>query len=224
MNNQAWVYLSQLTRALQAEGVDGRRAGDFVAEIDSHLTETYSDPVEEFGTPFELASEMATRPGSRRPGWVPPLWAIWILALFVSILATAAIDSLVAGSTSSTIDLRGQGVASMSAFMATILIVNRITAIRLSGRSWSALFDGPTIALILLAAVITTTVGALAGDRVVLSLPPAAYWALFGVALVALLGAVAKWNNPIRFPESAPHLKRLSRGPFARQPADQHRA
>lgn len=224
MNNPAWVYLSQLARALQVEGVDGRRAGEFVAEIDSHLTETDSDPVEEFGTPFELASELATRPGSRRPGWVPPLWAIWILALFVSILATAAIDSLVAGSTSSTIDLRGQGVASMSAFMATILIIDRITAIRLSGRSWSALFDGPTIALILGAAVITTTVGAIAGDRVIVSLPPAVYWALFGAAVVVLLAAVSKWNNPIRFPDNAPHLKRLSRGPFARQPADQHQA
>ena len=224
MNNPAWVYLSQLARALQVEGVDGRRAGEFVAEIDSHLTETDSDPVEEFGTPFELASELATRPGSRRPGWVPPLWAIWVLALFVSILATAAIDSLVAGSTSSTIDLRGQGVASMSAFMATILIINRITAIRLSGRSWSALFDGPTISLILGAAVITTTVGAIAGDRVIVSLPPAVYWALFGAAVVVLLAAVSKWNNPIRFPDNAPHLKRLSRGPFARQPADQHQA
>ncbi len=224
MNYQAWIYLSQLARALQVEGVDGRRAGEFVAEVDSHLVETGSDPVEEFGTPFELASEMATRPGSRRPGWIPPLWAIWILALFVSILATGAIDSLVARSMGSTIDLRGQGVASMTAFMATILIINRITTVRLSGRSWSALFDGPTLALILVAAVITTTIGAIAGDRVLLSLPAVGYWILFGVAVVALLASVAKWNNPIRFPDSADHLKRLNRGPFARQPADQHHA
>ena len=68
MNQQNWVYLGQLTRALQIEGVEGQRAGEFVAETNSHLEETGADPVEEFGTPFDLAAELARRSPNTRCG------------------------------------------------------------------------------------------------------------------------------------------------------------
>ncbi len=68
------VYLAQLMRLLYQEAVDGRRIGEMVAEIDQHLAESGADPVDEFGPPAVLAAELAARPGSKRPGWIPPRW------------------------------------------------------------------------------------------------------------------------------------------------------
>jgi hypothetical protein len=91
MNSQNWVYCGQLLLAPErGDGPTDRRIG---RRDRHHLADSGVDPVEELGTPGQLASELAERPGSRRPGWVPPLWVAHLaggLLLLVSLpLATS---------------------------------------------------------------------------------------------------------------------------------------
>ncbi len=121
MNQTNWTYLAQLARALQMEGVEGHRSGEFIAEIDSHLAETGVDPVEEFGTPYELAAELAVRPGARRPGWVPPLWLMWLLSAVASMIAVVAVDAVMLGWEDGRVPIRARGIVWIAVFMASSL-------------------------------------------------------------------------------------------------------
>lgn len=59
MTDATWHYLAQLVVALRQYGVRGARIGDHVAEIAQHLDDSDTDPVAEFGTPGELAAQLA---------------------------------------------------------------------------------------------------------------------------------------------------------------------
>lgn len=218
MNQQEWVYLAQLTVALQQEGVEGSRAGEFVAEIDTHLMESEVDPVAEFGTPFELAEELASRPGSRRPGWLPPMGAIWLLGLVAAVLGAAAVDAVMLGWGDRGIPLRAFGVVSVGSFYAGVVGLKYASTRRLDGRTWSAV-AGPRALLIIVAiAAAVTTLSSLAGERVIAYVPTAQFWSAGGAIFFLILAAIARRNNPVRFPPHAQHLNRLKRGWLAGRP------
>lgn len=225
MNQQNWVYLSQLTRALQVEGVEGLRAGEFVAEINSHLEETGGDPVEEFGTPFELATELARRPGSRRPGWVPPLWAAWLLGLILVVMLTAAVDAVTGGWDEAGIPIRGWGVAFGSGIYLMSMVGMYLSTWSIDGRSWAALTDRPFVLFIVIGSIVTTSAASAFGDREIALVPVATFWGTVMVVVPLLLYVVIKRNNPVRFPRHARHLRRLKWGPLAgKAPTDPARS
>ena len=217
MNQQSWVYLAQLTRALQHEGVDGLHAGEFVAEIDSHLAETGADPVDEFGTPFELAAELARRPGSRLPRWAPPIWAMWIVGLVVALLLVSVFDALIAGWDDAGVPIRARGVAYIAVFYSAIMVFSYVATRRLSGRTWTALTGGRAALVILAIAIVTTTAANIVGDRVIARIPVPVFWGAI-VVLVPIILILIRRNNGIRFPDHAKHLRRLRLGPFAGRP------
>jgi len=215
VNRATWTYLGQLTRALQAQGVDGRRAGEFVAEVESHLAETGSDPVDEFGTPYALASDLAGRPGARRPGWIPPLWWLWALGLVALTISVTAIDLLIAGTIDGAVPIRARSVLYASGIYVGGLVGGYIVTRRLDGRSWHPL-AGLAAAVIIAASA--STLSQLAGEAVITTMPSVWLWTLAIVVAPALLVIVARRNNPVRFPPHARHLRRLNRGPFAGSP------
>ena len=218
MNQQSWVYLAQLSRALQMEGVDGARAGEFVAEIDSHLAETKADPIEEFGSPFELAAELARRPGSRRPGWLPPIWAMWVVGLVLALVLVAVVDAIMVGWNDAGVPIRAAGIFALAVFYPATMVFSYASTRRLSGRAWTALTGGRAALVILSIAIITTTAGAMAGEQVIARVPVPVFWGVVAVVVPILVFLIIKRNNPIRFPDHARHLRRLKRGPFAGPP------
>jgi len=218
VNQESWVYLGQLSRALQHEGVDGVRAGEFVAEIDSHLAETGVDPIVEFGPPFQLAAELARRPGSRRPGWMPPLWATWFLGLAVALVLVVVADAVMAGWDDTGVPIKARGIAYMAVFYPAVMVAGYAFTRRLTGRSWSALIGGRAALAVIGIAIATTTAATIAGDRVVVRVPVPVFWGSVAL-LVPLAGFVLiRRSNPIRFPDHAGHLRRLKRGPLAGPP------
>lgn len=224
MNRQAWIYLAQLTRALQQEGVDGRRAGEFVAEIDSHLAETGADPVDEFGTPFELAVELARRPGSRRPGWVPPTWTIWVVGLFALLVFAVIFDAVTLGWDDAGVPIRARGIVYLAVFYPAVMVFSYASTRRLSGRSWAATTGGRSHLAALGIAIVVTTLATMAGDRVITFIPEPLFWRMAAVVVPLLAFLLVKRNNPVRFPNHARHLRRLKLGLLAGQPpAESHR-
>ncbi len=218
MNQESWVYLAQLTRALQQEGVDGARAGEFVAEIDSHLAETEADPIDEFGTPFELAAELARRPGSLRPGWLPPIWAMWIVGLVVALVLIAVLEAFTVDWDDTGVPINARGVAYIAVFYPAVMVFSYVGTRGLTGRTWTALTGSRALLVLVGIGVATATASTIAGDRVIARVPVSVFWgvtALVGPIIVFLL---IKWSNPIRFPDHAKHLRRLKRGPFAGRP------
>lgn len=218
MNQTNWTYLAQLARALQMEGVEGHRSGEFIAEIDSHLAETGVDPVEEFGTPYELAAELAVRPGARRPGWVPPLWLMWLLSAVASMIAVVAVDAVMLGWEDGQVPIRARGIVWIAVFMASSLSFGYFATRRLDGRSWRPLNGGGAALIIFGIAVVVTTASQMVGDRVIATVPAVAFWVTAAIALPLLIVVIARRNNPIRFPAHAAHLRRLRRGIFAGRP------
>jgi hypothetical protein len=218
VNEASWIYLGQLTRALQQEGVAGARAGEFVAEIDSHLAETGADPVDEFGPPFELAAELARRPGSRRPGWIPPMWAMWIVGLLAALMLVVLVDTIETGMADSTVTVKAAGLAWIAVFYPAVMAFSYASTRRLSGRRWTALTGGGAALFIVGTALATVTAEAIAGDRVVARVPATLFWAVVAVVVPFVGYVLVKRNNPIRFPDHAKHLDRLKWGPFAGRP------
>ncbi len=218
MNQTNWTYLAQLARALQMEGVEGRRAGEFIAEIDSHLTETGADPVEEFGAPYQLAAELALRPGARRPGWVPPLWLTWLLSMVTAMIAVVAVDALILGWDNGRIPIRARGIVWIAVMLVGSLSFGYFATRRLDGRSWRPLNGGGAALIILGIAIVVTTASEMVGDRIIATVPAVAFWVTAAIALPTLIVVIARRNNPIRFPDRASHLRRLRRGIFAGRP------
>ena len=218
MNKEAWTYLAQLTRALQQEGVDGARAGEFVAEIDSHLQEAGSDPVAEFGTPFALAEEFARRPGSRRPGWVPPIWAMWVVGLLLALVFVAIVDAVMRGWDDTGVPIMARGLAWVAVFYPATMVFSYVSTRRLSGRTWAAMTGGRAALFILAIAIVTTTASSIAGDRVVARVPVPVFLGIVAVVVPVAVVLMIKRNNPVRFPDHASHLRKLTRGPLAGRP------
>jgi hypothetical protein len=217
MNQLNWVYLGQLTRALQIEGVEGHRAGEFVAEINSHLEETGADPVEEFGTPFDLATELARRPGSRRPGWVPPLWSVWLVGLVVMALWAVALDVFSVGWTEGEAPLRAQSLVYAIALYAMIVATQYVGTRLLDGRSWA--IGVRFVLVIVVGAAVVATLSTAAGEETVIAMVPVLpFWATFVLVTPLLVFVIIERNNPVRFPPHARDLRRLKRGPFAGRP------
>lgn len=224
MNRQAWIYLAQLTRALQQEGVDGARAGEFVAEIDSHLAETGADPVDEFGPPFKLAAELARRPGSRRPGWIPPTWAMSIVAIVAALIFAVVLDAIMLGWDDTGVPIRARGLVYMAVFLPLLVVFIYGANRRLSGRDWTAVTGGRSMLAALGIAIVVTTAATMAGDRVIALIPVPLFWGTVAVIVPLLAFLLVKRRNPVRFPDHARHLWRLKLGPLAgHPPAESHR-
>ena len=214
MNQASWTYLGQLTRALQQEGVEGHHAGEFVAEIDSHLAESGADPVAEFGPPSELAAELARRPGARRPGWVPPLWSLWLLLIPATMIAAVAFEALAFGRDDGRIAISAEGVLYPAILMPAAMWYGYLATRRLDGRSWAPV-TGLTSALVALGiAIVTTTTAQMTANRVIATVPATVFWATAAVILPLLIAVYAWRNNPIRFPDHARYLKRLRWAPL----------
>jgi len=218
VNEVNWTYLGQLTRALAYECVEGRRAGEFVAEIESHLAETGADPVEEFGTPYDLAVELAKRPGAHRPGWVPPLWLLWLLQMAATLIYMTALGAIF---------LRGRdGRIAVYWFYALVAgIVMPVGALygyvatrRLRGRSWGALKPGRFLLAALVIAIAFTVATLLVADRIIVTVPAGLFWVAAVIALPLLIALYFWRHDPIRFPDHAKHLNRLKWAPLRRRP------
>lgn len=216
MNPQNWVYLGQLLRALQNEGMDGRRIGELVAEIDTHLAESGVDPVEEFGTPGQLASELAERSGTRRPGWVPPLWVSHLTA---ALFLLVSLPLVTPGEWSDTsIPIAAHTVAFVIIFYIGVFWFGYQANRRVDGRSWvSILRARQLISFVVVAAVATWVVNA-SGERVLWDAPKVPYLILAAIMIPVLVVALARWHSPVRFPANASHLDALRRGPMAGAP------
>lgn len=222
MNRQNWVYLGQLLRALQNEGMDGRRIGELVAEIDTHLAESGVDPVEEFGTPGELASELAERKGSRRPGWVPPLWVSHITG---ALLLLVSLPLVTPGEWSDTsIPIAANTLAFVITFYIGVFWFGYQANRRVDGRSWvSILRARQLIGLVFVAAVVTWVVDA-SGEHILWEAPKVPYLIFAAVVVPVLVVAVVRSHSPVRFPAGASHLDALRRGPMAGAPPGNGRA
>lgn len=222
MTPQNWVYLGQLLRALQNEGMDGRRVGELVAEIDTHLAESGVDPVEEFGTPGQLASELAHRAGTRRPGWVPPMWMSHVvggLFLLVTFPLTAPGEW-----SDRSIPVTAYSVAFAIIFYVGVFWLGYQANRRVDGRSWvSALRARMVVSWLIFAAVLNWAVVA-SGQRVLWDAPKIPYLIVAAVVIPVLLIALFRWHSPVRFPAHASHLEPLRRGPLAGAPPGKRRA
>ncbi|WP_084964312.1 HAAS signaling domain-containing protein [Thermoactinospora rubra] len=63
-------YMDELTMALRVRNVDGRRVGEVLAEVESHVAETGEDPVTAFGPAREYAARVAAEldaAGGKKP-------------------------------------------------------------------------------------------------------------------------------------------------------------
>lgn len=212
MTQGTWVYLAQLLRALYQEGVDGRRIGEMVAEVEQHLAESGLDPVDEFGAPPVLAVELAKRPGTKRPGWVPPMWASqlgsFVLLLLVMPLVTPGLWE------ESTIPVTHNAVAYAVTFYFGVFWIGYFANRRLDGRTWKAIGWRFGLAMLVLSAAASLTVG-FDYESYLLELPKIPYLAFCAVFGSMLTLVLIRYNNPVRFPEHAQHLNALKRGPFA---------
>jgi hypothetical protein len=218
MNQATWTYLAQLTRALRVEGVEGRSAGEFVAEVESHLAETGADPIAEFGAPFELAAEVARRPGAHRPGWVPPLWWAWVLGLVATAVLVAAVEAVFLGWDDRGVPVRARGLLWVGGVYGASTVAGYLATRRLDGRSWRALFGLRFFLVVVGIAFATTTLATMARDTVVTRIPVGPFWVGAAIVVPALLAVVAGRNNAARFPSHARHLRRLKWGPLAGAP------
>lgn len=216
MTAAVWIYLGQLVRALQMEGVDGRRIGEMVVEIEQHLEDSGADPVTEFGTPAELAADLARRPGSKRPGWVPPMWLTGVVVMLLLLITLPLLAPY--EWTGSSIPVTGGAVSYVIIFSTVVFWLGYNATRRLDGRSWKALTGWQfVLSVIALSAVVTLVFNA-GSDQILLELPKVPYLvgaAIFGPVLAFVL---VRRNNPVRFPANAQHLNRLKRGIFAGRP------
>lgn len=218
MRQQDWVYLGQLVRALQLEAVDGRRIGEMVVEIEQYLEESGADPVDEFGPPPVLARELAQRPGSRRPGWVPALWLSQLGGFVLLVIALPLVTPFLWEET--TIPYTRSAATYAVVIYVGSFWVGYAAHRRLDGRTWRALSGwrfGASILAVALAASLAFNVGS-EGD--LLALPKVPYLTFCSVVIPAAIYVLMRRNNPVRFPENAQHLNPLKRGPLAgRAPA-----
>ncbi len=222
MLKQNWVYLGQLVRALQLEAVDGRRIGEMVAEIEQHLADSGADPVDEFGPPPMLARELADRPGSRRPGWVPPLWLTQLGSFVLLLLAMPLVAPYEwqAG----TIPYTRGALSYAIVFYLGVFWIGYAANRKLDGRSWRALTGGRFFLAILALAAVVTLLLDVGNESTLLALPKIPYLLFCALAIPALLFVMIRKGNPVRFPEHAQHLNRLKRGPLAGAPPASRRA
>ena len=85
---------------------------------------------------------------------------------------------------------------------------------RLDGRTWGAIGWRFGLAILAVSFAVALTVG-LGNDGDLASLPKIPYLVFCAVVGSALLAALIRTNNPVRFPDHAQHLNGLKRGPLA---------
>lgn len=216
MTHAVWIYLGQLVRALQMEGVDGRRIGEMVVEIEQHLADSGADPVTEFGTPAELARNLALRPGSKRPGWVPPLWLTYLVVMVLLLITLPLVTPY--EWTDSYVPVTGGAVSYAIVFCTVVFWLGYNATKRLDGRTWRALTGWRfALSVIAVAAVVTLLFNA-GSERVLLQLPKAPYLVSAAIVGPVLLYVLIRRSNPVRFPETAQHLNPLKRGIWSGRP------
>ena len=195
-------YLRQLMRSLEAAGLSGRRIGGLTAEIAAHLADTDADPVEELGTPAELAKSLAADE-HQVPLWLRSLptrvVAMTMIMVAMDFVLAALLDRPVTSGSLS----QATGIGALT------LIFRRVAGVRLDGRSmWSAITP-TTIAVLLGGAAIISTA---AMTSTTLASPNPIEASIVGVPLAA--GGVALlWASEgrIQFPAGSEYLKRLAR-------------
>lgn len=213
MRQQDWVYLGQLVRALQMEAVDGKRIGEMVVEIEQYLDESGLNPVDEFGPPPVLARELAQRPGSKRPGWVPALWLSQLGGFSLLVLILPLITPYLWEE--STIPYTRNAASYAVVIYVGSFWLGYAANRRLDGRTWRALSDWKFWGSILAVAAVATVGFGVGNEGDILSLPKGPYLVLCGIAIPAAIYLAVRRNNPVRFPENAQHLNPLKRGPLA---------
>ncbi|MDJ0922929.1 MAG: hypothetical protein QNJ77_00090 [Acidimicrobiia bacterium] len=216
MTDATWVYLAQLVRSLQQEGVDGRRIGEMVVEIEQHLEDSAADPVSEFGPPAQLAQSLAQRPGTRRPGWVPPLWLTY---LAVTTLLLVVVPLLAPYEwTDTTIPVTAGAVSYVIVFSTVVFWFGYNATRRLDGRTWRALTGWRFALSVLGLAVVVSLLFSTGSERTLFELPKVEYLVFVAIVGPALMYVLIRHNNPVRFPDNAQHLNRLKWGILAGRP------
>jgi hypothetical protein len=214
MKRSEWTYLAQLARAMQAECVDGRIAGDFIAEIDAHLAETDVDPADEFGPPAALAREVAGRTGARRRWDIRSPWLTMTVGLLVFLVVILVYQAIMSGWPDETVISVGDAIYGLMFFVLSVGF-GYVATRRLDGRSWAPLKGWKALLTVVVIAAIGTTLSTVLGERVLITVPRSGVIGaiVVGAPLVAILLLVG--HNPIRFPDHAQHLRPLRRGLWA---------
>ncbi|ASU79998.1 hypothetical protein CDG81_18960 [Actinopolyspora erythraea] len=190
-------YRDELTFALRMREVPGKRVGDVLAEVDTHVAETGQDPVEAFGTPWEYAARVAEELGTavghpRRAVLRPGVLLVAALALFGTDLAVSAI------ATSEVAVTTGQlvGLVTLLALLVVPLLLAMRAATELHSTARRLWFGLGALGTLVLAPFAANVVERLVGtDQVLLTMPR---WAAFALAAVFLLGMVALLARTIR--------------------------
>lgn len=211
MKTTEWTYLAQLARAMQWEGVEGRIAGDFIAEIDAHLADSDLDPAEEFGPPAALARQVADREGARRRWTIRSPWLQMAAGLVLLVILVALIAGMGAG-WSEPIEIPADSTVFALTIYGLSVGFGYLATRQLDGRSWSPLTGWRAWLIVGSVAVLGTTLSTVVGDRVLLTVPSTAVIVGLLVATPLLIGMVALAYNPLRFPENARHLEPLRKG------------
>jgi hypothetical protein len=163
-----------------------------------------------------LARELAQRPGSKRPGWVP---ALWLSQLGVLVLLLLAMPLLAPYEwEDGTIPVTRGAVSYVVVFYVGVFWIGYSANRRLDGRTWRSL-TGWRFALSLLAlSALVTTASNVGSEDSFFSLPKVPYLVFCAVVIPAAFYVLIRRNNPVRFPENAQHLNGLKRGPLAGRP------
>jgi hypothetical protein len=210
MTEGQWAYLAQLTRALEETGLPGSRVGDLIAEMASHMDGTDLDPVEEFGTPGQMADALSADE-RRIPLWVRSL-PVKLLAMWLVLAGTAIAFAAIADR-----PITAGSVGYAVAFGALVVLFRHVAVGRLDGRSLASMLDFKTLAFLIVGAGLASWVSM---TETVLATPPR-WSALIAAAAMIFSGfiLIRVAIEPVRFPPEARHLKpllRIRRGPAPR--------
>lgn len=201
------VYFESLTGLLLAQGLDGSRVGELVAELDSDLEMSGADPVEEFGPAGEFAAALIKSSGSARPA----RYLAAQLAFAVS-LGTAGAALLATGNHTApgVVTLHVWMIVNVAAIAIGVWALKAVGSRRVVGRS-SVSFPSVVgfalyIAFVVGVSLLTTNID--------VDLAPWVAWLVLGLAgtaaAVMLIVTVRMQRVPV--PGNARHLRDLGWG------------
>ena len=207
------LYFENLAKLLLAGGVDGTRVGRIVAELDDHLADSGTDPVEELGPVGALAAAYRRRAAPRAR-----LVNLGLVLAFGSVLGIATAvalplmwpDSAAEGRTSVPI-----GVAVyLALFSFAYTVMWGWGSRRVVGRR---VLEPSSLLLLAPFALVMATAWIVVGDAQWEISTARAVWVLCAAApLAVLLGVGVSRRTRVPVPGRSSHLHRLGWGIFGR--------
>lgn len=201
------VYFETLTGLLLAQGLDGSRVGELVAELDSDLEMSGADPVEEFGPAGEFATALIRSGGSARPARYLAAQLAFALSLGT---AGAALLSIGNHTAPGVVTLHVSMIFTVAAIAIGVWALKAFGSSRSVGRS-----SLPLPSLGWFALYITFVVGvSLLTANLDVDMSPWVAWLVLGVSGLASIVTltVATRMQRVSVPGNARHLRNLGWG------------